>query len=201
MSSTRDNSRTVSTVWSSLMPSLNRRSVVLGALSSVVPFTFSPRVFAAPTPTTLVGILEEDPPVMNPAIIGVISSYASGSPVYSALTDIRPDGSIQPLLAEKWEISPDGLTYTFHLRGDVSWHDDTPFTSADVKFSIENANAKLHPWGRGAYKALDRVETPDPQTVVFRLKRPQSSLILGTDAAISAILPKHLWEKDDILKS
>ena len=131
----------------------------------------------------------------------MISSYASGSPVYCALTDIRPDGSIKPALAEKWEISPDGLTYTFHLRRDVAWHDDAPFTSADVKFSIENANAKLHPWGRGAYTALDRIETPDAHTAVFHLKRPQSSLILGTDRACSAILPKHLWENENILKN
>src|SRR4051812_12525427 len=148
---------------------LDRRSLLLGALASGAPFAFQTRASAAPQPSTLVGILEEDPPVMNPAITAVISSYASGCPVYSALTDIRPDGSITPGLAEKWEISSDGLTYTFHLRKDVSWHDDAPFSSADVKFSIENANAKLHPWGRGAYKALDRIETPDAHTVTFHL--------------------------------
>lgn len=159
------------------------------------------RIVRAATATTLVGILEEDPPVMNPAITAVISSFASGSPCYNALTNIRPDGTIHPELAEAWEISPDGLIYTFHLRHDVAWHDDAPFTSADVKFSIENANAKLHPWGRGAYHSLDRVETPDLFTAVFRLRQPQASLILGTDRAVSAILPKHIWEKGDILKN
>ena len=159
------------------------------------------RPAAAAEATTLVGILEEDPPVMNPAITAVISSYASGSPVYNALTNIRPNGDVTPELAERWEIAPDGLTITFHLRRDVAWHDDAPFTAADVKFSVENANAKLHPWGRGAFRALERIETPDPFTAVFRLKQPQASLMLGTDRACCAILPKHIWEKEDLLKS
>ena len=178
-----------------------RRHVLAGGLAgAAVLWAGSPRAQPA-QPTTLVGIIEEDPAFMNPAITAVISSYAAGTMVHSALTNIRPNGDIQPELAERWEISPDGLTYTFHLRRDVLWHDDAPFTSADVKFSIENANAKLHPWGRGAYRALDKVETPDPYTAVFRLKQPQASLMLGTDRACSAILPKHIWEKEDILKS
>ena len=179
---------------------MNRRQMLLGSGFALLPMTTTWMARAA-APSTLVGIIEEDPPVMNPAITAVISSYATGSPCYNALTNIRPDGSILPELAEKWEISPDGLTYTFHLRKDVAWHDDAPFTSADVKFSIENANGKLHPWGRNAYKSVDRIDTPDASTVVYHLKQPQASLILATDRAVGAILPKHIWEKEDIIKS
>ncbi len=180
---------------------LRRRQVLLGSAMGLGA-SLLPRMRAnAATATTLVGILEEDPPVMNPAITAVISSYASGSPCYDALTNIRPDGSILPELAQHWEISPDGLTYTFHLRTDVAWHDDVPFTSADVQFSLTNANAKLHPWGRNAYKSVDKIETPDSATVVLRLKQPQTSLILATDRAVSVILPKHIWEKEDFLTS
>ena len=46
-----------------------------------------------------------------------------------------PDGSVLPDLAETWEISEDGRTVTFHLRDDVVWHDDAPFTAADVVFT------------------------------------------------------------------
>ncbi len=179
----------------------NRRTVLVGGLTTAAALSLGLRKAFAADPTTLVGIIEEDPSLMNPAITAAISSYATGSPVYNALTNIRPNGSIQPELAESWDISPDGLTYTFRLRRDVLWHDDVPFTSADVKFSIETANAKLQPWGRGAYRALDRVETPDAYTAVLKLKQPQASLMLGTDRACSAILPKHIWEKEDLLKS
>lgn len=138
----------------------SRREVVLGSLLTAA--IGSARDALAAEPTTLVGVIEEDPSLINPAIVAVISTFATGSPVYDALTDIRPDGSIQPALAQSWEIAPDGLSYTFHLRRDVLWHDGAPFTSADVKFSIENANSKLQSWGRGAYRALDHIETPDP---------------------------------------
>ena len=180
---------------------LNRRSF-LGAGLAGIAFSGGWISFARAEPgTTLVGVLEEDPPVMNPAITAVVSSYASGSPVYDALTEIHPDGSIHPELAEKWEISPDGLTYVFHLRRGVLWHDGAPFSSADVKFSIENANGKLHPWGRGAFKSVSSVEAPDAATVVLKLKQPQASLISGTDSACGAILPKHIWEKETIATS
>ncbi len=180
---------------------LTRRHALLGGVSGLAAASLFQTHAKAAATTTLVGILEEDPPVMNPAITSVISSYAAGSPCYDALTNIRPDGSILPELAEHWDVSPDGLTYVFHLRRDVAWHDDAPFTSADVQFSIQNANAKLHPWGRNAYKSVDKIETPDAATVVFRLKRPQTSLILATDRAVSVILPKHIWEKEDLLTS
>ena len=178
-----------------------RRTVLVSGATTALLLRFGLSRAKAAEPTTLVGVVEEDPSVMNPAITSVISSYCTGSPVYDALTDIRPDRSIRPALAQAWEISPDGLTYTFHLRKDVLWHDGEPFTSADVKFSIENANAKLQPWGRGAFRALDHVETPDSATAVLKLKQPQASMLLGTDRACCAILPKHIWEGQDILRS
>jgi len=152
-------------------------------------------------PTSLVGALEEDPPIINSAISTTISVHASATPVYSALTHITPANVVEPELAERIETSPDGLTYIFHLRQGVAWHDDAPFSSADVKFSIENVNAKLHPAGRGAFNALDRVEAPDANTIILRLKRPSSALIYGTDSYAGSILPKHLWEGTDILRN
>lgn len=156
---------------------LGRRAVLATAAAAAV----SARPGRAAATTRLVGALEETPPSVNPAISAVISTHASGTPVYGALTHILPDGTVQNELAEHWEMSPDGLTYTFHLRPGVSWHDDAPFSSADVKFSIENANGRLHQAGRGAFRMVDRIDTPDPLTVVFRLRAPSAALIYGTD--------------------
>lgn len=156
---------------------------------------------AQPAPKRIVGALEEDPPLINPPITSIISSFGAGCPVYGALTWVDRKGDIFPDLAERWEISPDGKTYTFYLRKNASWHDGTPFTSADVKFSIENVTAKLHPWGKGAFRSLESVDASDPHVAVIRLKIPTGSLIRACNNAISAILPKHLWEGTEFLKN
>ncbi|CAN5619869.1 ABC transporter substrate-binding protein [soil metagenome] len=151
--------------------------------------------------TKLVGAVEEDPAIINAVLTSAVSSYLLSAPVYQALTHIPKEGVIEPELAEKWEISPDGKTYTFHLRRDVKWHDGKPFTSADVKFSIENFTMKLHPWGKIAYKPVESVEAPDDYTVVYKLRQPSASLMQATDFAVAAILPKHLWEGTEFLKN
>jgi peptide/nickel transport system substrate-binding protein len=176
-----------------------RRDLIVGGL--VLPMALGASATSAVEPTRLITAIPEDPPVMNPAITSVISAYTTGCPVYSALTNITPANVIEPDLAESWDVSADGRTYTFHLRKGVIWHDGHPFSAADVKFSIENANGRLHPWGRGAYGALDRIETPDELTAVFRLKQPSPALMMASDSQISCILPKHLWEGSDILKN
>jgi peptide/nickel transport system substrate-binding protein len=151
--------------------------------------------------TKLVAAIEEDPSVINAAMTSLPSSAATSAPIYSALTHIPREGVIEPELAERWEISPDGKTYTFHLRKGVTWHDGKPFTSADVKFSIENFTMKLHPWGKVAYKVVESIDTPDDYTVVYHLKQPSASFMSATDFACAPILPKHIWEGTDFLKN
>ncbi len=174
------------------------RRTILAATAAA---SLAGRTARAADPTRLVGVLEETPSIINPAITAVISSFYAGTPVYSALTQIDPDGTIRPDLALSWEAAADGFSVTFHLRPGVVWHDGQPFTSADVKFSLLNANGKLHPWGRGAFRAVSQIDTPDDLTVVLRLKQPSAALMLGTDAACGAILPRHIWDGTDILKN
>ena len=64
-------------------------------------------------------------------------------------------------MAQSWEISPDGLVYTFQLRDNVKWHDGQPLTSADVKFSFENLVGKYNARGREAYRNIKAIETPE----------------------------------------
>jgi peptide/nickel transport system substrate-binding protein len=97
---------------------------------------------------------------------------------------------IQGELAESWDISPDGKQFTFHLRKGVTWHDGQPFTSEDVKFSIDllkNPDATARNAAR--YAIIQEVQTPDPQTAVFVLGQPGASLL---DALTLALMyPKH----------
>jgi peptide/nickel transport system substrate-binding protein len=147
----------------------------------------------AADPTRLIGVIEEDPPFFNPAVSSGISSFVAGAPCYSALTRMSRTGQISGDLARDWDVSPDGMTYTFRLRSNVAWHDGETFTAADVKFSLEQINSKLHPY-HGAMNAIASFDAPDDTTFILRMKHPQSSLLSTLGNFSGTILPRHLWE-------
>ncbi|HTR87819.1 MAG TPA: ABC transporter substrate-binding protein [Reyranella sp.] len=169
------------------------------ALAALALAPLASRIVRAAEPRRLIGCIEEDPPYFNSAASSAISSFVAASPCYSALTRMDLDGKITGDLAKNWEISPDGLTYTFHLHSGVEWHDGRPFTAEDAAFSLGQVNSKLHPY-RGAMAAIDKVEAPDKDTVVLRLSHPQVSLIFSLGNFAGAILPKHIWEGKDVAR-
>jgi peptide/nickel transport system substrate-binding protein len=63
--------------------------------------------------------------------------------VFEGLTRFTADGSVVPNLAESWEVSEDGLVYTFRLHDGVTFHDGTTFDAEDVKFSLDRARARI----------------------------------------------------------
>jgi peptide/nickel transport system substrate-binding protein len=173
---------------------------VLAGLAGSVPALAWRRKARAAETRSLVAVVEEDPPMFNPAITSVISSFVVGCPIYSALTRMDVKGDISGDLAESWEISPDGLTYTFHLRKNILWHDGKPFTAADVKFSLGEANSKLHPY-RAPFRGVTSYEAPDDHTFIMRLSAPQNALIKMIHNYAGCILPQHLWQGTDFLKN
>src|SRR5689334_14849928 len=96
--------------------------------------------FAAKTEITVGMVLE--PPNLDPTAGAAAAidevTYAN---VFEGLTRIASDGSVQPALAKSWDISADGLTYTFHLQTGVKFHDGSAFDANDVKFSLDRAKA------------------------------------------------------------
>jgi len=107
--------------------------------------------------------------------------------------------TIVPELAEKWSWQDGYRNLVFFLRHDVKWHDGQPFTSKDVKFTFDvvreaaDAPAKLRINPRKEWYAnVDAIEAPDPYTVVFRLKRPQPSLVAMLASGYSPVLPAHV---------
>src|SRR5690606_37053943 len=83
-----------------------------------------------------------EPPVLDPTAsasssIAEITQYN----IFETLTKINPDGSVSPLLAESWEVSPDLKTYTFRLRKGVKFQNGQPFNAETVKFSLERAGS------------------------------------------------------------
>ena len=169
------------------------------ALAGLGLATLASRIVNAAEPRRLIGCIEEDPPYFNSAASSAISSFVAASPCYSALTRMDLDGKITADLATSHEISADGLTYTFHLHSGIEWHDGHPFSADDVAFSLGQVNSKLHPY-RGAMEAIDKVEAPDKDTVVLRLKHPQVSLIYSLGNFSGAILPRHIWEGKDVAR-
>lgn len=103
----------------------------------------------------------------------------------------KDERGIIPWLAERWGTSGDGLTYTFTLRPNVTWHDGRPLTADDVAFSY--AYYRRHPFPWGASDMVDGAEMVDARTVRIRLNRPFAPFLENV-AGILPILPKHIWE-------
>ncbi|MEA2665318.1 MAG: peptide/nickel transport system substrate-binding protein, partial [Candidatus Eremiobacteraeota bacterium] len=96
-------------------------------------------------------------------------------------------------------VSADGKTITYHLRRDAKWSDGEPFTSADVRFSADVVRNPANNEGtHQGFDQIERVDTPDPYTVVFRLQRPYSGFYVNffsSGGANPCVLPKHLLDK------
>lgn len=166
-----------------------------------------PAAAADPTPSapggTLVVGIDQDPPTLNVAMSSALQTTVVGPQMLSTLISKDPEGRLVPELAESWDISPDGLTYTFQLRRGVTWSDGQPFTSADVVFSINELNRKYVGAATTAFAAVDTITAPDENTVVFKLSYPFPPLLEGAiaQANSAAIAPKHVYEKGDPLEN
>jgi peptide/nickel transport system substrate-binding protein len=103
-------------------------------------------------------------------------------PHYSTLLefDTAKYPAVKGDLAESWTVSKDGLAYTFKLRKGVKFHDDSTLSSEDVKATYErlrNPPAGVRSVRQASYADIASIETPDPLTVVFKLKKPNASML------------------------
>jgi len=131
-------------------------------------------------------------PILNPVIAPDLGSVMINKVIFPGL--VRPDERLRPTpdLAESWSVSPDGTEYIFHLRPGVRWHDGTPFTARDVKFTFDQiVDASSGSRQRSDFAALSRVEVIDSLTVRFTLTAPFAPFLtlLGYNAGI---VPEHL---------
>lgn len=98
-------------------------------------------------------------------------------------------------------IAPDGKSITFKLRHGVLWHDGKPFTSADVAFTVKTIlDPNTNVLTREGWDVIERVDTPDPYTAIFRLKHPYAAFLnrYFTPVGNPAILPKHILQGKDV---
>jgi peptide/nickel transport system substrate-binding protein len=119
--------------------------------------------------------------------------------VYDQLQDKNTADVIIPELAERWEWQDNGKSLVFYLRKGVKWHDGKPFTSKDVKHTFDSIrldiDMRVNPrklW----YANVESIDTPDDYTVIFRLKRPQPSLLAMLASGYSPVYPAHMTMND-----
>lgn len=143
---------------------------------------------AQPKKDSVVLAMTLEPPGLDPTA-GAASAIAEVVQynVFETLTKIKPDGSVGPLLAESWTVTPDQKTWTFKLRRDVKFHNGEPFSSANVKLSFERAaDAKSTNKDKANFTNMESVTTPDANTVIIKLKDadPDFLFLMGQATAI-----------------
>ncbi|MGH7071686.1 MAG: ABC transporter substrate-binding protein, partial [Acetobacteraceae bacterium] len=134
---------------------------------------------------------------LNPAIQSGNATGVPGTQIFAGLVQYDAQWQPHPYLAREWQASADHLTYTFKLVEDASFHDGAPITSRDVAFSLDIVK-HYHPFGGPMFGPVNRVETPDPHTVVVRLSRPQPAFMICMSPLLLPILPQHVFDKGPI---
>jgi peptide/nickel transport system substrate-binding protein len=141
-------------------------------------------------PGTVNFIIESAPTNLDPRVgTDAQSQYLDGI-LFNSLVQHDDQMNIIPDLAERWE-QPDPLTYIFHLRRGVKFHDGRTLTSADVKYTFDSILAgTVKSAKRGTYLLVQSIETPDDATVIFHLSRPYSSFLWNLIRQGMGIVPK-----------
>ena len=112
------------------------------------------------------------PTYIDPAVGSDFSSSTALVNLYDTLVYPDMKGNAQPHVAKSWETSADALTWTFHLRSGVEFHDGSELTAEDVKFSMDRLTTIGEGYGFLFAGKIVSTKTPDKYTVVFRMKEP-----------------------------
>lgn len=167
---------------------IQRRSLLTHSASLAALATLPAGVLAQNRKDSIVMAMALEPsPGLDPTG-GAASSIAEVTlyNIYETLTKINPDGSVTPLLAESWEVSPDLTTYTFKLRKGVKFHNGEPFTAHTVKFAFDRAGAeKSTNKDKRTFAALT-TRVVDDHTVVLLTKEidPDFPFLMGQATSV-----------------
>ena len=140
---------------------------------------------------TLVIASTQTPRHLNGAVQSGTATAVPSTQIFASLLRYDNGWEPQPYLAKSWETSADGLTITFKLVDNATFHDGKPVTSEDVAFSIMTIKEN-HPF-QSMFAPVEAVETPDAHTAVFKLSKPHPALMLALSPALAPVLPKHVY--------
>ncbi|MDR3441033.1 MAG: ABC transporter substrate-binding protein [Telmatospirillum sp.] len=142
-------------------------------------------------------IVQPEPPILQLGLNQQAPTQMVAGKIYQGLLTYDQKLNPLPSLAKSWDISPDGLTYTFHLQEGVKWHDGKPFTAKDVVFSTTKFLPEVHPRARASFAHCETITAPDDHTVVFKLKEPFPSFLYAFEVSAAPIVPAHIYEGTD----
>src|SRR5215469_5397103 len=156
--------------------------------------------FAAPAlaQSTLKLALHSDLKIIDPIWTTALISTHHGNMVYDTLFAMDDKLQIKPQMVDKWEVSPDKLTWTFTLRDGLEWHDGKPVTGEDCVASIKRWAAK-DSMGQKLMSEVASLTAPDAKTIKMVLKEPYGLVLdsLGKPSANMAfMMPKRVAETD-----
>jgi len=173
----------------------------LAAMAPSVLGMGSARAQDAPKGQIVVGFSQE-PTVFNPHLLHIEVDEGVHFAIFDPLFDVDAKGNFYPLLAkevptvENGGISADGLNWKLTLRDDVKWHDGTPFTAEDVKFTLELlVNPDFRSWRRTGHNLVRDLTVVSPTEITWRMESPFApyTAILAS----TFIVPKHAFEGAD----
>lgn len=118
--------------------------------------------------------------------------------VFNQLVKINGNDQVVPDIAKSWDFTEDGKTVTFHLQENVKWHDGVEFTSSDVKWTFDEIIAK-EGMAAETLSSVESIECPDKNTVVFKLKDADVSIISALAWNGTFIMPEHIYKDTDWL--
>ncbi len=144
---------------------------------------------ARPLPQTVTMVIENSPTSLDPRIGVDAQSEHISSLIFDSLVRKNDHFNLEPWLATSWE-TPDPLTYRFHLRTGVHFHNGKALTSEDVKYTLDSMrNGTVITAKAGAMEHIDRVDAPDAATVVIHLKQPDAALLWNLSDGALGIVP------------
>jgi peptide/nickel transport system substrate-binding protein len=147
--------------------------------------------------------MQADPTSLDPQKTSLTALFHVTEHIYSALVRLKPDLTVEPDLAEKWDISADGKTYTFTLRKGVKFHSGRPLTSAAVKYTFDRLVDKATASPNASLLApVESIATPDDSTVVITLKQADASFLTNlTSPATVIINPDAVQQNGDLTRT
>ncbi|MBI2907164.1 MAG: ABC transporter substrate-binding protein [Chloroflexi bacterium] len=149
---------------------------------------------------TLTVSLRDNPSTFDVQQAATSSVVTTVTGAYNTLLswDSVDHNKMTPDLAKKWEVSPDGLVYTFYLEEGVKWHDGAPFSAEDVRYSLMREKEPprgIYIYARGMLEPLQKVEAVNANTVKVTLSRPTASFPVMMTMGTNSILAKHVLEQ------
>lgn len=138
---------------------------------------------------TVTFLIESSPASLDPRIGTDAQAEHIDELIFDSLVHKRTDFGLEPWLANSWD-TPDALTFVFHLRTDVRFHNGQPLTARDVKWTLDSVrDGTVITAKAGTFRTVEKVDAPDAATIIIHLKRPDASLLWNLSDGAIGIVP------------